>query len=240
MKKNIFIMVMVIFSRAYSYVNIHPVTFDKNIGGVGEIQEYNLYNGTTAPIKYLFSVEKSKNEKDMTSWVEYYPKTLNLKPGQEGILKVFIKAPKGVEAGEYTTILGVKEMPVISEKEMKSKSSTLKVLTNLKMEIVGYIGELKSNLTLKNLVVKKENKKLEFSGKIKNIGNRRGIFSFYLSDSKNRNSFLLGNKRVLINEELDLKEFNQEIKDDAVFKKVKNYNTLLIKENEVIIIKVKI
>ena len=131
-------------------------------------------------------------------------------------------------------------MPVISEKEIKSKSSTLKVLTNLKMEIVGYVGELKSNLTLKDLVVKKENKKLEFSGKIKNMGNRRGTFSFYLSDSRNKNSFLLGNKRVLINEEIDLTEFNQEIKDDVIFKNIKNYNTLLIKENESIIMKIKI
>ena len=131
-------------------------------------------------------------------------------------------------------------MPVISEKEIKSKSSTLKVLTNLKMEIVGYVGELKSNLTLKDLVVKKEDKKLEFSGKIKNMGDRRGTFSFHLSDSRSKNSFLLGNKRVLINEEIDLKEFNQEIKDDVVFKKIKNYNTLLIKENESIIMKIKI
>lgn len=240
MKKNIFIILMILFSKVYSYVNIHPVNFDKNIGGSGEIEEYYLYNGTNSSIKYLFSVERSKNEKDMTSWVEYYPKTLNLKPGQEGVLKVFIKAPRGTEVGEYTTVLGVKEMPVISEKEIKSKSSTLKVLTNLKMEIVGYVRELKSSLTLKDLVVKKENKKLEFSGKIKNMGNRRGTFSFYLSDSRNKNSFLLGNKRILINEEIDLKEFNQEIKDDTVFKNIKNYNTLLIKENESIIMKIKI
>ena len=72
------------------------------------------------------------------------------------------------------------------------------------------------------------------------MGNRRGTFSFYLSDSRNKNSFLLGNKRVLINEEIDLIEFNQEIKDDVIFKKIKNYNTLLIKENESIIMKIKI
>ncbi|MCQ8212745.1 hypothetical protein NON08_09465 [Cetobacterium somerae] len=240
MKKNIFIILMLLFSKVYSYVNIHPVNFDKNIGGSGEIEEYYLYNGTNTSIKYIFSVEKSKKGKDMTSWVEYYPKTLNLKPGQEGVLKVFIKAPKGSESGEYTTVLGIKEMPVVTEKEIKNKSSTLKILTNLKMEIVGYVGDLKTNLTLKNLVIKKENKKLEFFGKIKNTGNRRGTFSFYLSDSKNKNSFLLGNKRFLINEELDLKEFNQEIKDDIIFKNIKNYNTLLIKENEVTIMKIKI
>ena len=137
MKKNIFIILMLLFSKIYSYVNIHPVNFDKNIGGSGEIEEYYLYNGTNTSIKYIFSVEKSKKGKDMTSWVEYYPKTLNLKPGQEGVLKVFIKAPKGSESGEYTTVLGIKEMPVATEKEMKNKSSTLKILTNLKMEIVG-------------------------------------------------------------------------------------------------------
>ncbi|MGL4652834.1 hypothetical protein [Cetobacterium sp.] len=240
MKKNIFIILMILFSRVYSYVNIHPVNFDKKISGSGEVVEYYLYNGTTSGIKYLFSTESSKNEKDMTSWVQYYPKTLSLKPGQEGVLKVFIKAPRDTEVGEYTTILGVKEMPVINEKEIKSKTSTLKVLTNLKMEIVGYVGELKIDLTIKDLFLKRENNRVDFSGKIKNIGSRRGTLSFYLSDSKNRNSFLLGNKRILINEELDLKEFNQEIKDEIVFKNIKRYNTLLIKENDTTIMKVKI
>lgn len=240
MKKSIFIILMILFSKVYPYVNIHPVTFDKNIGGAGEVQEYYLYNGTNTGIKYLFSMEKSKDKKDMTNWVEYYPKVLNLKPGQEGVLKVFIKAPAGTENGEYTTVLGVKEMPVVTEKDMKSKSSTLKVLTNLKIEIVGYVGKLKTNLNLSNLVVKKEDNRLSFSGKIKNIGDRRGTFSFYLTDSRNKNSFLLGNKRILKGEELDLKEFNQEIKDKAVFKNVKRYNTLLIKENDVEVMKVKI
>ncbi|MDX8335204.1 COG1470 family protein [Candidatus Cetobacterium colombiensis] len=240
MKKNIFIILMILFSKVYPYVNIHPVTFDKNIGGAGEVQEYYLYNGTNTGIKYLFSVEKSKDKKDMTSWVEYYPKVLNLKPGQEGILKVFIKAPVGTENGEYTTVLGVKEMPVVKEKDLKSKGSSLKVLTNLKIEIVGYVGELKTNLNAKNLQVTKENNKLSFSGKIKNTGNRRGTFSFYLSDSRNQNSFLLGNKRILKDEDLDLKEFNQEIKDEVVFKNIKRYNTLLIKENDDVVMKVKI
>lgn len=240
MKRNIIIILMILFSRIYPYVNIHPVTFDKSISGAGEIEEYQLYNGTSSPIRYLFSIEKSKNQKDMTDWIEFYPKTLNLKPGQEGVLKVFIKAPKGTETGEYTSVLGVKEMPVINEKEMKSNTSTLKVLTNLKMEIVGYVGELKTNLDLKNLEVKRENNRLDFSGEIKNTGNRRGTFSFYLSDSKHKNSFLLGSKRVLIDEKLDLKEFNQEIKEEVIFKNIKRYNTLLIKENEVIIMEVKI
>ena len=240
MKKNIFIILMILFSKVYSYVNIHPVTFDKNIGGSGEIEEYYLYNGTSSSIRYLFSVEQGKNGRDMSSWIEYYPKTLNLKPGQEGVLKVFIKSPKGTKSGEYTAVLGVKEMPVPNEKDIKNKNSTLKVLTNLKMEIVGYVGDLKSALNLNNAALKIVEKKLVFSGKVKNTGNRRGTFSFYLSDSKNRNNFFLGDKRVLIDEELDLEEFNQEIKDESILKSVKKYNTLLIKEGNDIVVKIKI
>lgn len=241
MKKLLLGLYLVVSSFVYSYVNIYPLTFDKRIDGIGEVEEYQLYNGTNSTIRYVFTIAKTKDEKDMSKWIEFYPKTLSLKPGKEGIVKIFIKAPKGTEAGEYTAIFGVKEMPAPSEKDMReNKGSSIKILTNLKITIAGYIGEIEPKIVEERVFLTKDEGKLDFQGEVRNIGQRRGTFSFYLSDSKEKKLFYMGQKRLLKDEKIELKEFNQEIKEREILKNIKSFNTILIKENDKVVKKIKI
>lgn len=240
MKRLLGSLFLAITSLSYSYMNIYPTIFDKDIAGAGEIEEYRLYNGTMEPLKYIFSLEKASEGRDMSRWGEYYPKTLSLKPGQEGTVKVYVKAPKSAEEGEYTAIFGIKELPVPDEEEMKRKSSSIRIYTNLKMEIAGFVGKNDLELDSKDIVLEKGEKGIKFSGTVRNTGMRRGTMGFYLSDSKERDMFYLGERRMLAGEILNLQELNQEIKEREAQRKIKRLNTLVIKEKGKTIKRIKI
>lgn len=230
----------IIFSiHSYAYINIYPLTFDKRIDRLGEVQEFNLYNGTLKPLKYEIYIDKSTKYKDMSNWIEYYPKVITIKPGKEEILKIYIQSPKGTEKGEYSAILGIKELYFPDEEAMRKKESSLKIMTDLKIELFGFVGDIVSDLKIQNLSISVNEKSLNLNGYLENIGKRRATFKFFLSDSKNKNTFFIGEKRLLPNEKFSLEEFSQKITDEDVLKKIKRYKKFVIKENDTIIKSIK-
>lgn len=128
------IVFMVIFSLnkkiSYSYINIYPTKFDKVIEK--ELSdEFFLYNRTKKVLKYRVYLEKIENEKDMTPWIKIYPKSITLNPLEEKVIKMYIKAPKGVSKGEYFSQLVIKEI----ENPKEKKSEKVQVMTMLKMKM---------------------------------------------------------------------------------------------------------
>lgn len=82
MKKIILIIYLIIINFSYGYMNIYPLNFDKRIDGIGEVQEYTLTNITNEVKRYRVNIEKVE-ENDMSEWIEFYPKSLTLNPGEE-------------------------------------------------------------------------------------------------------------------------------------------------------------
>ena len=166
--KNIFILFFLLVVNIFGYVNINPVTFDKKIDGKGEVQEYTLYNPTQNTLKYQLYLTDEEIEKSMKNWIEMYPTTVTLKPGRSGKFKIFIKTPKGTPKGEYLVTVGVKEiaLPKLNSKE----SSTVQILTHLKMDLAGYVGDLNPKIFLKDFSVTLKENNLNFYGLIANVG----------------------------------------------------------------------
>lgn len=129
--KKIFLMYLFIYMQTFSYINIYPLNFDKRIDGIGEVQEYVLTNITSENRKYRVDIEKV-GEKDMSEWIEVYPKTLTLSPGEEGVIKVYINSSSLAQEGEYSSILNIRELAVPN---LKKKEEQIEVYTNLKMRI---------------------------------------------------------------------------------------------------------
>lgn len=175
----------------FSYMNVDPVIFDKRIDSGGATQEYHITNVTNSQIGYRIYTEKIPEiTNDMTSWIEYYPRELKLSPGETGKIKVFIEAPKGVKNGEYISNLGIKEVSIpVSNK----KDTTIQIYTNLKMEIAGYVGDLKPKLKLDDLSF--HNNELELT--LENNGEIRTKVEIYLSDLKEQNKEFVDNVRLL-------------------------------------------
>ena len=140
MIKSIIFIFLLTFSTVFSYINIHPVEFNKKIDDQGGLVEYTLYNRMNRTVRYNISLSDSK-DKSMKDWGEVYPTTLTLKPGEEKTVKLFIKAPKNTPSGEYSAILNIKEMEFPNIDKIKSKNTNLIVLTNLTIEILGYVGK---------------------------------------------------------------------------------------------------
>jgi hypothetical protein len=200
MKKLILGIYMILFCSVSAYMNIYPTNFDKRIDGIGDTEEYIITNTTNKILKYRIYLEES-NENDMSKWIQIYPESLILKPGQEKKVKIYINSPEGIKEGEYSAVLGVKEVhiPKITKNE-----ELLDVYTNLKLKIYGYVGELPIKIETKNIVVKKINREIKMSGEIKNLSKRRIDIDFIYDDGKN--DFIIAEERIRKDEILDLNQ----------------------------------
>lgn len=223
-----------IFQASYSYINIYPVKFDKKIDGEGGSQSYFLYNSTNKSVRYRIYTEKNPTDesKDMSEWIEVYPKGATLKPGEEKEIKVLIKAPLGTKSGEYLGILGVKEVEIPEDKSLRETGKGIvQVFTDLKIEIAGFVGDIKPVLEMKNFKIKVlESGEVNLTGKLKNTGEKRGIFQFYLFNSKGKEKCLLGEKRILKGKELDLSKLEFLVSDSEMKKDIKKYDSMGIIE----------
>ena len=229
--KNIFILFFLLVVNIFGYVNINPVTFDRKIDGKGEVQEYTLYNPTQNTLKYQLYLTDEEIEKSMKNWIEIFPTTVTLKPGRSGKFKVFVKAPKGAPRGEYLVTVGVKEIAL--PKLNSTDTSTVQILTHLKMDLAGYIGDLDPKIFLKDFSVVLKEDNLNFYGQIANVGERRGTLNFYLTEDKGKNSVYVGNLRLLKGEKLEASKLNQKLTkyDNRLLKGFSKYNTLIVKDS---------
>lgn len=229
--KNIFLLFFFFAFNIFGYVNINPVTFDKKIDGKGEVQEYTLYNPTKNVLKYQLYLSDEGISNSMKNWVEIFPTTITLKSGSSGKFKVFVKAPKGVSKGEYLVTVGVKEiaLPKLNSKE----GATVQILTHLKMDLAGYIGDLTPKIFLKDFLITLKENNLSFQGFIANVGERRGTLDFYLTESKGKNPVYLGNLRILKDEKMKASKLNQRLTkyDEKLLKNFSKYNTLIVKDS---------
>lgn len=223
------ILFLFIYSCSYSYLQIYPTIFDKRIDGEGRNQRYELSNTTKEKVRYIFYIESIKNSQDMSKWIEFFPKTMTLNPGEKKELNLFIQAPNNTKKGEYLAVLGVKELPIITESDIKNRKNTLNILTNLKIEIAGFVDEIPIILKNTKIILNENSKKLD--GIIENNSIRRATLWFYLKNSKNKKEYFLGVKRILAGQSFNLSTFDK-IKDRNI---LKDYDEIIIKhENEII------
>ncbi|MGL5935501.1 MAG: hypothetical protein ACRCZI_07750 [Cetobacterium sp.] len=214
--KLIFFLFFATFNLTFSYVNIHPTFFDKRIDFNGSYKEFTLFNQSNNTVLYRIYTEPhlGSTNKDMSSWVNFYPRSLTLKPGESGKIQVEIASKKKLENGEYSAVLGIRELPVY-EKVISEKGAGLSILTDLKLVLNGYAGDINPKLQLSNLNLDITKTSIALAGEVKNIGKRRGKYELYIGE------YFLGNLRIHSNEKLNLSnldfKYSGEIKNN--FKK---------------------
>ena len=210
----------IIFKLSLSYINIHPTFFDKPIDFGGSYQEFTLFNQSSDTVLYRIYCKsyKDSSNKDMSKWVNFYPRSITLAPGESGKIQVSIASNSKIEAGEYSTILGIRELPLY-EKVIKDKSSGLGILTDLKLVINGYAGKISPKLVFSNLNLEINPNKISLNGIVENRGERRGKFELYIDD------YFLGNLRIHSKESLSLKDLEFTYTGNH---KLKSKNNLII------------
>lgn len=139
MKKIVFSLFLLINSICFSYINLYPLKFEKNIAhGAGE--EFTLYNRTTKTVKYRVYIEEVEGKKSMADWVEVYPKSVTLTPLKEDTLRLYVQAPKGTPEGEYQANLVIKEISLpLPEADKEDREKKTKILTMVKLRLKGIV-----------------------------------------------------------------------------------------------------
>ena len=148
MKKIVLIIYLLIGSFVYADFEVAPQIQYINLDRPGTIQ-LHLKNPTKKLKKIKIYAETPKDQKDpkidMTSWVIIYPKIVYLKPNSKQLVRLAVRAPKGLAAGEYRSYLVFEELPTTkynAEKDTNTKSASLNILYKIISTMYGYKGKL--------------------------------------------------------------------------------------------------
>lgn len=170
---------LLIFTATLSF-HIAPTFFEKRIDGSGGYQEYIFKNNTNSMVRYKVSFLPGLGRfSHMNDWIEYSPKILTIKPQSESVLKVFIKAPKGIPEGEYSAVLNMKtiNLPKLEKDDGKSVAAKTRLNVDISLELIGYYGNLEPKLEVSNLKLdENKDKKLVLSFNVKNRTFKRGVY----------------------------------------------------------------
>lgn len=189
MMKKIIFMILLSF-KTFAYMNVAPIVFDKRIDNGGATQEFYITNPTHNEVGYRIYKEKSEGL-DMSNYMEVYPRALKLKSGETGVVKVYIESPKNIEKGEYTAILGIKEINI--PESLKAGNSGLTIYTDLKLELAGFVGDISPTVEINNLNTK--NNKISFE--IKNSGEIRTKVEVFINSEDLKEDIYLDSFRLL-------------------------------------------
>lgn len=129
--RNIIFLIFLFSKLAFSYINIYPTSFNKNITN-GATETFKLYNRTETEKKYRIYIEPS-SEQDMSNWIEVYPKSIFLNPLEEKEVRLFVNPPLSASKGEYKAKLIIKEISSTNNKEK------INLMTLFKLNMKGHI-----------------------------------------------------------------------------------------------------
>ena len=137
--KKILILLIIISNIAFSYINIYPTKFEKDISNGAE-ENFKLYNRSKDTVKYRIYLDDFTNkENDMSKWIELYPSSISLAPLEEKEIRLVVNKPLGAKPGKYGARLIIKEVRVPSKKKMDK----VQFMTILKFNMIGEIKEVK-------------------------------------------------------------------------------------------------
>lgn len=140
MKKLIAVVMLLISSISYAYINLYPLEFNKDIThGAGE--DFTLYNRSTKTRKYRVYVEEVEGKNSMTDWIEIYPKSISLSPLKEKTVKIYVTTPADAPEGEYQANLVLKEVALpITQQDKEEQKKKTRVMTMVKLRLKGRIN----------------------------------------------------------------------------------------------------
>lgn len=152
----LFCIILFIFLAIKGFAfEIDSTAFEQRVDN-GGYREFVLNNRSQKTIRYKVEIkedERNGKQKDMSKWVEVYPKVMTIPPLQKRVLKVFAKSPLGTPKGEYgfRMVITPLSVPVMSEVQGKiNVNSTLDIVPVIYM--YGHVGdpEFEKNIEIRD------------------------------------------------------------------------------------------
>lgn len=142
---------MVMFSLESYSIDITPASFVYDLSPIGVTQDVVFYNRKdyAERIKVSFKKYKTDSEdKNLGKWATVYPKIVTVGPDQQKVVKFSIEPPKGLEKGEYRSLLFMEELDQKALNNLEGKvvlkegnTTQIKMLINLGVVVYGYVGD---------------------------------------------------------------------------------------------------
>lgn len=190
MLKKMSLIYLLIFKLSLGYINIYPTFIYENLNNENAANTLVLSNTTDKTLRYRLYLEEDKYKNIK---IEVYPKGITLKPFEKKEVKILLSINQKIKE-EFSKVLVIKEVELPGKKKQ--------ILTMLRLKISGFVGELNPKLQSEEL----DNGRI----KVKNIGNRTGIYNIYNNEKsfidmiilkKNESIELEAKDKVLIFEE---------------------------------------
>lgn len=190
MLKKMSLIYLLIFKLSLGYINIYPTFIYENLNNENAANTLVLTNTTDKTLRYRLYLEEDKYKNIK---IEVYPKGITLKPFEKKEVKILLIINQKIKE-EFSKVLVIKEVELPGKKKQ--------ILTMLRLKISGFVGELNPKLQSEEL----DNGRI----KVKNIGNRTGIYNIYNNEKsfidmiilkKNESIELEAKDKVLIFEE---------------------------------------
>lgn len=166
MLKKMSLIYLLIFKLSLGYINIYPTFIYENLNNENAANTLVLTNTTDKTLRYRLYLEEDKYKNIK---IEVYPKGITLKPFEKKEVKILLTINQKIKE-EFSKVLVIKEVELPGKKKQ--------ILTMLRLKISGFVGELNPKLQSEEL----DNGRI----KVKNIGNRTGIYNIY----NNEKSFI--------------------------------------------------
>ena len=136
MKKIIAVVMLLVSSISYAYINLYPLEFNKDITqGAGE--RFVLYNRSTKDRRYRIYVESVEGKESMADWIEVYPKSISLQPLREKAVRVYVTPPANTPQGN----LVIKEVALPTpQQDKEEQEKKTRVMTMVKLRLKGRVN----------------------------------------------------------------------------------------------------
>lgn len=175
-----YLLMLLFYTTTFSF-HITPTFFEQRIDKSGGYQEFILTNNSTKTQRFKVTAlpGTGRYNGDSDKWIEYSPKIITIKPQSKSVLKVFIKAPKNTEEGEYSSFLNFVSVPVpeLEKSDGQTVAAAARMGLDVSIEIIGYVGNLKPKLEIVDIKTSENSDgKTELAFKVKNNTDKRGVW----------------------------------------------------------------
>lgn len=219
MKKILVISILVLNSfLSFAVPQIYPSILEINLNKDLIYDEITISNTDETLKKYKIEVVKENNEYDLSPYIEFFPKVMEIEPDRQKRIRIAIKnyPYKNAEDGEVRALLKISEIESDIKKKYKKRdkenkefTTNIDILFNVAMMIYGRKGEIIEKVSLKKNI-----KNNEINLSIRNEGNISFIPKIMIiSNSKKEEvvipKLLRGGER---NVKLDLNKYRKDMK----------------------------
>lgn len=215
-------MLMFIKLITYSYINVYPYRIFLDVQKNQINEEITLYNRTSDELRYKIYLEGVIEDTNIDEVINYYPKTIHLRPGESKNIRVRLVRDKIKEKNEYLAgmVIEQQRVPKRNSKGEFEIVQGVEVYPKIRMPIKIYTGDSKMALKQKNRTI------------VQNISGREIWLEMFMKISDDKNLKFIEQIRLFKDEEYEITLEEREFQELLFIEKNGGKEILKLKQKD--------